>query len=132
MKVMAPRTMPAMTPPEKVEEELSFERGNELGDGDVDVEGVDAAEVVDAVLEILDDKATMPRNFCGILTTPTPLLQHAVLLSPQHHSVPSARPLHDVICMFPVGLRICSQILRQAPEVKLLSVQKFAKKLIFT
>jgi hypothetical protein len=127
---MAPRTIPAITPPDRAGDLLGSGRGDEVG-VDVDIEDASVAELVDVdiVIDTLDEDATLPRNFCGILTTPTPLPQHAVFLSPQHHSVPSARPLHDVICMFPVGVRLCSQMLRQAPEVKLLSVQKFAKKL---
>jgi hypothetical protein len=66
---------------------------------------------------MIRDDVSNAKNFCGSLTTSTPPPQHAVLLTPQHHSSLSARPLHDVICTFPVGARVCEQMLRQAPLV---------------
>jgi len=83
----------------------------------------------DEVATTLDETLlfTAP-NTSGKVMTPTPVSQHARLV-PQHHLSPSALLLHDVICVFPLADRVCSQIARHLPDVKFASVQKFAKKL---
>jgi hypothetical protein len=120
--------MPAIAPPESLDEEEV--EGAEVDDGDGDEVDVDEMnEDADAEkLKTDDDKPA--RNCLGSLTIPTPLPQHAVLFFPQHQVSLSARPVQDVMSELPDEPRVCSQMLRQLPDVKLLSVQKFATKLV--
>lgn len=83
----------------------------------------------DEIATTLDETLMLSAlNTSGKVMTPTPVSQHARLV-PQHHLSPSALLLHDVICVFPLADRVCSQMARHLPDVKFALVQKFAKKL---
>jgi hypothetical protein len=135
-ETIAPTTIPTIAPADRPTFSIAG-CGVEDVDGVANIEfrsvlNVDEALLRDVIDELpirrLDDAAmTAPPNFCGRVIIPMPELQHA-LLSPQHQRSLSA-PAQDVMRVKPLGLRVCSQTLRQAPDVKLLEVQKSAKKL---
>jgi hypothetical protein len=152
MSARVPITMPAIAPGLSFELFLLVDWGMGAVGGSEDTAGVDEDDDADEVARVEDtedgedddtalsivaleagavdddaaeDTAPLPK-ICARRTSPTPEPQHAVL-SPQHQRSLSARPLHDVIRVFPVRSRVCSQMLRQLPPAQLLSVQKFAK-----
>jgi hypothetical protein len=153
MRARVPITMPAIAPGLSFEVFLLVVCGVDAVGESEDIAGVDEDDGADEVARVEDredgedddtalsevgleagavddndaaeDTAPLPK-ICARRTSPTPEPQHAVL-SPQHQRSLSARPLHDVIRVFPVRSRVCSQMLRQLPPAQLLSVQKFAK-----
>jgi hypothetical protein len=122
----APMTIPAIAPPERLDDlgtgVAVAELEDEGADTEVDDAGVDDAREVadddddeDALVEL--DRAELatlldsePPKTCANLTTPTLLVQHWLLL-PQHHLSLSARPVHGVICVLPAPPREVSQAL---------------------
>jgi hypothetical protein len=130
-------TMPAITPPVTLGSSPVFPTAADgvlfgASVSVVEVEAVEADDTLETGAVVgrparLDDTAAP--IICGNFTTPTLLVQQAVL-SPQHHRSLSARPLSQgVIRAMPKESRTWSQTLRQLGLSMLSSAQKSTKNL---